>query len=67
MRADNPFTIRLALLAGIAISLTMMAVRLLLYRPFLALPSSLRFVIEWVVLLAIYGLLVVWARLSYDA
>ncbi len=65
MRADNSFMVRTALLVGIATSLTMMTVKVLLYRPFLTMPGGLRFVIEPAVLLAIYGLLIVWATRSY--
>ncbi|MGI8745307.1 MAG: hypothetical protein ACR2NN_22585 [Bryobacteraceae bacterium] len=61
MRADNPSTIRVALVTGIAISLIMMAVKVFLYRPLLAIPVGLAFVLETTGLLVSYAVLVVWA------
>ena len=61
MRIANPFTIRFALLAGIALSLTMMGIRVFLDRPLLAMPGVSTFVLETTVVLLLYGMLIVWA------
>ncbi len=51
---------RVALLLGIAVDLVLIAVRVFLYRPFLAMPGGLTFVIEPVTMLIVYGVLVLW-------
>jgi len=51
---------RVALLLGVAVDLVLIAVRVFLYRPFLAMPGGLTFVIEPVTMLIVYGVLVLW-------
>jgi hypothetical protein len=55
-----PVTIRVSLLIAIALNLLMIAARVFQYRPFLAMPGSITFIVEPAVLLIVYGLLVLW-------
>jgi hypothetical protein len=64
MRAASPFTIRFALLVGIALSLTLMGIRIWHYRPLLVMPGGSTFVLETAVVLLLYGALIVWATRS---
>src|SRR5216684_2068149 len=64
MRTATPFTIRFALLVGVTLSLTMMGIKVFLYRPLLAMPGGSTFVLETTVVLLLYGMLIVWATRS---
>jgi hypothetical protein len=59
MRAAIPFTIRLALLVGVALSLTMIGIEVFLYRPFFTMPGGSTFVNETTAVLLLYGMLIV--------
>ena len=61
MKAAVTANVRLTLLLGITLDLAMIGIRVFLYRPLLAMPGGLQFVVEPVLLLIVYGLFVVWA------
>jgi hypothetical protein len=64
MRSATPSTVRIALLVGITLSLTMMGISVFLYRPLLAMPGGPTYVLETTVALVAYGSLIVWATRS---
>jgi hypothetical protein len=64
MRTASPFTIRFALLVGITLNLTMMGIKVFLYRPLLAMPGGSTYVLETTVVLLLYAALIVWATRS---
>ena len=61
MRANDPSGIRFVFLAGIALSLTMMCMKVWLYRPLLAMPGGSAYVVEAAGLLVVYALVALWA------
>jgi hypothetical protein len=66
MKTAVPSTVRLALLLGVTLNLAMISLRVFFYRPLLAMPGGLKFVIEPALLLTVYALLVVWATSRAD-
>lgn len=64
MSSSAPFKIRFMLLVGVGLSLTMMGIEALLYRPLFAMPGGSAYVLETTVVFLLYGTLVVWATRS---
>ncbi len=67
MNASVAFTVRLTLLTIIMLNLAMIGGRVFSYRPLLAMPGGLKFVLEPPSLLILYALLVIWATSRPDA
>src|ERR1700680_1020456 len=65
MRTATPFTIRFALLVGVTLSLTMMGIKVFLYRRLLAMPGGSTFFLETTGVLLLYATLIVWATRSH--
>lgn len=66
MKTILPRTVRLALLLSVTLNLAMIGLRVVFYRPLLAMPGGLRFALEPAILLIVYGGLVIWATSHPD-
>ncbi len=66
MKTAAASTVRWALLLGIVLNLALIGIRVFLYRPLLAMPGGLNFVVEPALLLMVYGLLVMWTTARPD-